>query len=47
MNYNHLILDLNLENIITIKQVNNIFQKIVKTLNLSILKEEEHIFDNG
>ena len=47
MNYNHLILDIKLEKIIKIEQVNNICKKIANILNLTILKEKEHIFNNG
>ena len=47
MEYNHIILDLKLNNTISIEQIDDIFQKIVKILNLSILKKEKYIFDNG
>ena len=47
MNYNHLILDIKLEKIIKIEQVNDICKKISNILNLTILREEKYIFDNG
>ena len=46
MNYNHLILDIKLENLIKIKQVDKVCKKITKILNLTILKEEKYIFKN-
>jgi hypothetical protein len=47
MKYNHLILDIELKNKISVNQINIVFQKIVNLLNLSVLKQEKHIFNNG
>jgi len=46
MDYNHLILDIKLEKIIKIEEIRNICKNITNILNLTILKEEEHIFNN-
>jgi len=46
MNYNHLILDIKLEKIIKIEEVKNVCKNITNILNLTILKEKEHIFNN-
>lgn len=47
MKYNHLILDIELKNKISVNQINIVFQKIVNLLNLSVLKQEKHVFNNG
>jgi len=46
MNYNHLILDIKLEKIIKIEEVKDVCKNITNILNLTILKEQEHIFNN-
>ncbi len=46
MNYNHLVLDIKLENLIEIKQVDKVCKNITNILDLTILKEKNHIFDD-
>jgi len=47
MNYNHLILDIKLEEKIKIKKVKDIFDKIIDVLHLTALNKQEYVFDNG
>ena len=46
MDYNHLILDIKLEDKSKIEEIKNICKNITNILNLTILKEQEHIFNN-